>query len=233
MLKFEKTYLFLKFTLIISCCLIVILIIVGRFLFSLEEKNLIDEKIKNSEMLTDLMAKISGYYIEKFSFYSLDENTKRFQSENSSKTDILSVIVYDTDEKQLNPSGIRHDLIKEEKKYWLVKEADCIYKTSSNVSKKVGKAVIVFSLKGVYEKIDKTRSIYTVVMVLTIIILDIIVALLLFFVVTNPLNILTMAAKQIASGNFIDSVNLKSKDEIGILSENIIKMSKELKKNFL
>jgi len=227
-----KFTLFLKFTLIISFCLSLILITVVIFIIGLQEKKRIDEKIKNSETMTELIASINAFHIEKFSFYSLDENTKKFQSDDAGKNDILSVIVYDTDNKKLNPSGINHELIKEDKKFWLIREAKCIYKSSSNIPKEVGKVVIVFSLRSIHKNLVEARINYIFIVIITIVILDIVVALLLYFLVTKPLNILTKSAQQIASGKFIEVIDVKSKDEIGFLSENIIKMSKHLKTNF-
>lgn len=225
---------FLKFTGIVSICLIVILAAIGLMLIALQQRALIAERIRNAQRFTDVVARISAFHIEKFTYYMLEENTIQIQAGQGeqAQTDVVSVLVYNMRGKQLNPAGIPPEKIALPKKFWHTEERPCIFQAQGVPPKTVGKVVLVFSLEAIYQHIAQLRTSFLLILVLAIVVLDVVIGVLVSLVITRPLKLLTAAAEQIATGNYGIHLAYIANDEIGLLSRAFVKMSQDLQDSF-
>jgi len=226
---FKRISIFTKLTVAISFCLAFFLLILGMIIIDLQENSLIEEKKRNAEKITLLFSKMSSFHIEKYSYFMLDENTTYLQAKVDNERDILSVIVKDANGRKLNPSGISEDKIDIPTKYRLKIEKMC---KGSN-GDIIGKVEIIFSLESIYRKILNIRLIYISIVLSTILILNILLGILIYFIINKPLKNLTVAVERFNSNNFDVSLKSQSNDEIGFLSKTFLDMALNLKNSFL
>lgn len=220
--------LFVKFTMIIAFCLVLIFFVIGSILIEFQDQGLLHEKEISTDMLVKQVADMNATAIKAFTFYVLDENAKNLQA----SSEILSVRIYNLDGKKLNPSGIEEDDITVPRKYWLQKSSPCVYVSPTGERQKVGKVVIIFSLEGIYRKLDQSRAAMFLIIVTTVVLVGAVVILMVRQMITQPLSVLTQSAQHLSDGDFsVQSVRC-SNDEIGFLGETFVEMSQKLKANF-
>ena len=135
-----------KFIGVVSLCLIVILFAAGFILIQIQERALLEERVNSGQHVADFLADISAFYIGRFAYSMLDDQTIQIQSGNGAdqKLNVLSALIYDIRGRQLNPSGIPHEQITVPKKFWRIEERACIFQEQDSEPKEVGKLVIVF-----------------------------------------------------------------------------------------
>lgn len=225
--------LFFKFALLISISLVLVLLVTGFFLLSIHEKALLDEKMSANADLASYVADISAIHIDKFTYYALDDTTNKLQSVDGASGSIMSLLVYDNYLNLLNPLSARSvEEITIDKQYIYEKKVDCILNKNTEDEKKVGSIQIIFSLKSIYEKVEKMRLIFITATILSILIIDLIVAFFLYRLIISPLNQLRKGAKKISEKDFDITFKHTSDDEIGYLEKSFVKMSLELKRSF-
>ena len=226
--KKTRTSLFVKFTVAISLCLLAIFGGIGIALTHLQEKALLHEQEKSTDMLIKQVADMSATPIKAFTFFVLEENTVKLQA----SPEILSVLVYDTAGRKLNPSGIERDRITVSQYYWLEKEYPCFYTSPTGEKQEVGKIAIIFSLESIYREVSHIQWIMMMIIIAAVIIVDVVVIVMLHKIIIQPLHVLTKSAQQLSSGDFeIQNVHT-AHDEIGFLGDTFVEMSQTLKRNF-
>ena len=224
-----RVRIFVKFTAIISCCLIVIFSLLGGVLINLQKHALFEEKEKSARTLTKQVADISATPIKTLALFVLDENAAKLQA----SPDIMSVIVYDTAGSKLNPSsGIEKAAIRVPRKYWLEEEHECVYVSTTGQQEIVGKVVILFSLESIYQEVEQIRFTFGMVMIIAVLLVGAITAVMLLIIVTKPLQTLTSVAQQLSAGDFNISLTPSAQDEIGFLSATFVEMSRKLHDSF-
>jgi HAMP domain-containing protein len=199
-------------------------------MISYQEQILRQEKYQSAKNLLGFVARVSAFNIKNYSYSALEINANRLQGEN--EEDVLSVRIFDNQGKKLNPGGIEPSVISVPRRYWLEISEDCIFQSPVAEDEIVGKASIIFSLESIYRTINQMRIFFVVLVVLTILLLDFILAFLLRALVTNPLHKLAEGAGIIAKGNFDIKVDIKTSDELGFLGDAVNTMSAELKQSF-
>ncbi len=203
-------------------------------IINIERNALLNEKKINAEIITDMLAKISAFHIEKFSYYQLEENTRQLQSnvKNNSKGEIVSIIITDANGNKLNPSGLDEDRIKLPVKYWLVKEKLCEYYSNGRNTRIVGKIKIIFSLESIEKEIFNLSFKIAMVLFPIILLTGFAISFMLYIFITKPLKQLTVMADNIGHGNYDISFDTKSNDEIAFLGKTFTKMCGFIRENF-
>ena len=220
---------FIRVTVIISVFLALTIFLGGLLLVSLQKRSLLAEEENGADQMIEFVASISGESIRKMAYYRLYKSAALLQQGKDGA--VLSLSVYDNKGKLLNPNGIHPDNISVSRKYWLIRQANCYY-SSGKMREKVGKVIMIFNLKSVYETVADMTLLFSLIFVMIIIILDGILLMILRKLVVLPLRLLSSAADRISEGEFIKDAGIRSRDEMGFLAGRIVKMSSTLKKNF-
>jgi len=219
---------FVKFTGIMTVCLLLIFSGIALLLTDLQERFFLEEQDTSTDMLIKQVADVSATPIKAFTFYILDEQSKQLQA----LPEILSVRIYNTSGKHLNPSGIDPADLTVPEHYWLRKEHPCLYTPPVGDARDVGRVEIIFSLESIYQKISRIQIALIFIIVLAVVIVDAVVILMLRTIITRPLSLLTRSAQQLSSGDF-DIRNVHAAhDEIGFLGNTFVTMSQKLKESF-
>lgn len=224
-----KFKLFMKFIIVTSLVLFIVLFTGGGFLMKFQSDVLIEEKFKSNKMFTDLIARISSGPSTRLDYSALEEIAFKLQLGRFDNYEILSVIFTDKDGNKLNLNGVAHKNIEVPKKYWNTEESLLLTKDR----RYVGKVTILFSLKRVMEKIQYVRMIFSIAIFLTILTLDLIISALILIFITRPLKKLTSDVQVLSKGNFDIKASYPFNDEIGFLETSFISMSRELEQSFL
>lgn len=224
-----KFRLFIKFTLIISLFLIVIIMIASSVAIKLQREALLDEKRKSTGEMISFISKISAFNIEKFAFYALEEHARRLQRNPENDSEVLSLRILDTEGNKLNPNGIEPTEILLPKNLWMPLTADCISETSG---KKVGSVEMIISLESIHENINEMRDNITFLGLMALLLVNSVLALLLWYVITRNITKLSNYAESIAQGNFEFEKATFSNDEIGYLAQTFETMANDLKSSF-
>ncbi len=220
--------LFVKFTLISSLTLLVIFFVNAIILIGFQEKSLIEQKEKSTEMLLRQVADMSATPIKAFTFFVLNENVRKLQS----NPEILSVTIFDLAGRKLTPDSIEKTAISVSPEYWLEKQQTCVYVLPNGMLEPVGKVVMIFSLESISRSVQYTRDVLIGMSLVMIAVVGVGVTVMVRHIIINPLHGLTAAAQQLSSGNFEIPSLLKSNDEIGFLGKTFVQMSRRLKENF-
>ncbi len=220
--------LFVKFTLISSLTLLIIFFANALLLIGFQEDALLAEKEKSTDMLLKQVANMSATPIKAFTFFVLNENVRKLQSD----PEILSVTVHDLAGRKLTPDSIDKTAISAPPEYWLEKQQTCVYISPTGTLEPVGKVVMIFSLESISRSVQHTRDVLIALSLLTIAAVGVGVALMVRHIIIRPLHGLTAAAQQLSSGNFEIPRLLASNDEIGFLGKTFMQMSRRLKENF-
>lgn len=229
-----KFSLFLKFTVIISISLLIVMSVFGLVVMKIQRDALISEKEKSSQELVDFVAGISARHIEKMSYYSLYESTEFLQAvEGINESEILSVVITDSEGKMLNLNGISTEDISVPEKFWLTVQSDCVFiDLGTEEETTVGSVTVIISKQSIYEKIRRTTFFFILATITALILLDIVLLFVVQNLVVDKLSLLSESAEEIAGGNFDVQIDVHTNDEIGLLAGNITQMAGDLKKSF-
>lgn len=217
MIKKPRFSLSLRLTAIISFTLIVFLTVTGILLVNFLENSLISEKRNSFNEFADFVARSSAFHIENSSYYMLNQNSIRLQS-NSGKNeiDILSVIMLGKDGQKLNSAGIPHSKIMVPPKYWESLERICYYTPRNKKRRAVGKVLIVFSLEQVYKKTAHIKTIVIISIVAIIVVLNILIFLFVSSGAVKRLNRLRSAVTTLVKDSAeAEKITDYANDEVG------------------
>ncbi len=226
-----KISLLVKFSLIISLFLLTAMGISGVILINIQENGLRKIMYKNADQLSDFVADSSVIHIENFSYYALDDITKKLQSNNSTNNDIVSVQIISLKGKLLNmltSNRIPSDVNNTNDYHSTLREI----KSSSISQSTIGTVKIIFSLSTINSTILSMKIAFASTIILTTLFLSALIFVLVSMMITKPLSVVNDRASQISNGNFDITIDKISHDEIGSLAANFLKMSSDLKKSF-
>lgn len=220
--------LFVKFTLASALTLLFVFLANAIILIGFQERSLLEEKEKSTDMLLKQAADMNATPIKAFTFFVLNENVRKLQA----NPEILSVTVLDLVGRKLTPASIEKTAIAVPREYWLEKEQTCVYVSPTGMLEPVGRIVMIFSLESISQNVQHTRDVLIAMSLVMIAVVGIGVTLMVRHIIIRPLHGLTTAAQQLSSGNFEIPNLLKSNDEIGFLGKTFVQMSCRLKENF-
>ncbi len=228
-----RSRIFIKFSAIISLVLMVLFLVAGIILFKIQERILIYEKRQSSNLFTEYLAGTCALYIQRKSYFILEEITQVLQSEVNEKHEIVSFIVTDTAGNKLNPGGIDKSEIKLAPRYQLTEQEDCVYISPDGTRTSVGSIMVVYNLQSVYNNFTNIIRVYIIVVIATIMLLDAIIAVLVYVMIIKPLEKITKAADLIADGRYCISFDSLPNDEIGFLGDTLVNMAGRINTAFL
>jgi signal transduction histidine kinase len=225
--------LFLKYSAVLSLVLIIVLLPSVFLFYQFQVQSLLSQKNENAEMFTEYIARTSAFYLEKNSFYTLDELTKVLQSELQEKVEIASFLVYDNRGNKINPSGIQPEDIDLPKKYQLTKTSKCIHIFPDNTTRTYGHVEITYNLESVYTSTRNLIRFYVFSVLILLVILIVSIGFLVFITIINPLKMITTAADEIGQGFYLVAFSKLPNDEIGYLGKTIQLMGERIHAAFL
>ncbi len=219
---------FIKFTVIISICLLIIFITIGIVINNIQKESFLKIQEESANTLLKQISDSSGVDIKRFTYFLLDEKVVRLQLQ----PEILSVIIFDNQDNILTVSSINPKTITVSPSYQLLKKSPSFYTNIHGEKEYVGRVEIIFSSEEIFQKVRELRNTFFLVIILAVVVLDAIVIFLLRFIVTNPLKILGSSAMQLSSGDFDIEHNIKAKDELGFLSRILVDAGQKLARSF-
>jgi PAS domain S-box-containing protein len=97
-------------------------------------------------------------------------------------------------------------------------------------TKDIGRIRLVFSQASLRDKLSATKKTVGTLMLTSIIFAAVFIALLIRFILSRPIEHLVRGTEMVSSGDLSHKVQLKSRDEIGILARSFNKMIEDLEK---
>lgn len=223
-----KFSLFVKYSILISLFLVITFIIIGLLLIHFQEEALIEEKQKSNAMLSNFVARMCTNPIKHLNYSLLETIAEELQNTENKSSEVLSVIISDPNGTKLNINGIERNNIDIPDRYWETRHRKIVI---SEDEPKYS-LQLIFSLKSIYDKTKKVRNIFISTVVIATVFIVSVIILLFLFTITRPLKKLIKASNLISTGNFDINLDSRKNDEIGVLSDTFMMMSKELKLNF-
>lgn len=220
--------LFGKFTVSITAFILLTIGTTGWMLIKNQEHALLSEKYKSARKMIQIMAKLSANHIQQYTFSYLAQNAEILQSKDDEDAEIISVTVYDNNNKKLNLNSAPVPVLH--RKNLLILTNDCYFDTSQYSKTRVGKIVIAFSLKSIHKTVAEMRLTFLSALSGSIIILALLIFWLVFWVIIRPIRDMNNSAKRVAAGDFDVELETRMEDEIGVLMDTFNRMTKDLKK---
>lgn len=226
--KIKPHSLFAKFTVSITLFILLTIGTSGWILIKSQEDFLLSEKVKSARKMIQIMAKLSANHIQQYTFSYLAQNAEILQAKDDGEAEIISVIVYDNNNKKLNLNN--RPLPDTQNNRVLILTNDCFFDTSQYSKTRVGKIVMAFSLNSIYKTVARMRLTYLTAISGSIIVLALLIFWLVFWVIIRPIRDMNTSAKRVAAGDFDVELETRMEDEIGILMDTFNRMTKDLKK---
>jgi signal transduction histidine kinase len=219
---------FVKFTVIISACLLLIFLTIAIVINKIQKESLLKTQEESANTLLKQISDSSAVDIKRVTYYLLDEKVVHLQLQ----PEILSVTIFNDENNVLTVSSVDPKSITVSSDYLLLKKSPCFYTNIHGKKEYVGRVEIIFSLEGIFQKAHKLRNMFFLIIVLAVVSIDAIVIFLLRNIVTNPLKLLGRSATQLSSGDFDIKNRVKTGDELGFLSKIIVDAGQKLAKSF-
>jgi len=221
----------IRLQIVLSVALILILIVTfGSLYYPAKEKSISIRTVEvQVKTLSEMLAFSVGMGLGESNFDLVQTTFKWAQKDKN----VSYILIQDENNSEIisyNPGKIQVAAVRLDDKDNLIETSDNI--TTSTLIKykdsKLGKIVLVYSLKDVNETI-KSNAILSVFVNLGIFAAGIILILWLTQIIISKIKKLNEAVQKVASGNLDIDMDIKSEDEIGVLASSFKKMAQNIK----
>jgi two-component system NtrC family sensor kinase len=177
-------------------------------------------------LIAESIAGISAFHIYNYSYYSLDEVTRKLIVEEDGQQTILGVLVLDNEGRLLNPSGFdfRRRVDGLDRRSYFVIEKPAIF-SQGPLENEVGSVQVYFSRQFVQNERNRMVIFLSAFALISTLLLIISTSLYTRKVILDPLSELQKASDRIARGNYQVDLRLGRKDELGELARDISLMA--------
>ena len=207
----------------------------GWFSIQHEKNTLRDELNERMNSLTNNLATNSEYGLLTFN----EEELNRLAQNTLRQKDICFVRIEDKEGKVLSEVGEKKANEPMQEYSASIVSEQLAYKTEEMMldfkdktkEKQIGKVTITISLSSFYRKLKELELVVFAVIMIIFVFVTTFITLLVNRYISSPIKRLIFATESVAKGNLDYEVNIKSKDEIGVLSGFFNKMTKDLRKS--
>jgi two-component system NtrC family sensor kinase len=180
----------------------------------------------SADLIAESIAGISAFHIYNYSYYSLDEVTRKMMLEQDGQQTILGVLVLDTGGRLLNPSGFdfRRRLGDLDPRNYFVKTKPAVF-TQGPLAEEVGAVQVYFSRQFVRNERSRMVLFLGAFVLISTLMLIMSTSLYTRKVILDPLSDLQRASNRVARGEYDVGLNISRKDELGDLARDISLMA--------
>jgi HAMP domain-containing protein len=180
----------------------------------------------SADLIAESIAGISAFHIYNYSYYSLDEVTRKMMLEQDGQQTILGVLVLDTGGRLLNPSGFdfRRRLGDLDPRNYFVKTKPAVF-TQGPLAEEVGAVQVYFSRQFVRNERSRMVLFLGAFVLISTLMLIMSTSLYTRKVILDPLSDLQRASNRVARGEYDVGLNFSRKDELGDLARDISLMA--------